>query len=375
MSEPTLKPNIAVLINTYLRPSEVFIYEHIKAVARYNVHVLARSSTDNPAFFHENLHVIAKISALESLWYTCTRNSPFFNDIVKQQGIKLLHAHFGVEGVYALPLARKNSLPLITTFHGHDITRLPRPTVWPIAWAQYFLHFNELKQKGDLFLAVSGFIKNRLIERGFNGDKVVVHHLGIPIPALPLIKKDPMSVVTVGRLVEKKGTEFVIRAMKVVAASFPEARLTICGDGPLRLRLEQLVNELGLKNNVSFAGWKTKPEILDILAGASVFVLPSVAARDGDSEGLGMVFLEAMALKTPVIGTDHGGIPDAVKDGVNGYLVGERDARAIAEKIVYLINNQGVAANMGIEGRKVVETNFDITKQISKLEAIYSKYV
>jgi len=375
MAETNKKSNIAVLINTYLRPSEVFIYEQIRAVTQYNVHVLSRSSTHNPAFEHEHVHTIADNNKMEALCYTLTRNSPYFNKTIKEHNIRLIHAHFGTEGVYALPLAKRNCIPLITTFHGHDITRLPKATVWPISWAQYYLHFTELKERGTVFLAVSDFIKKRLIERGFSEDKIITHHLGIPIPKLPTAAKDTLSIVTVGRLVEKKGTEHVIRAMKVVSESFPDAHLTICGDGPLRANLEQLVDALKLKNNITFAGWKTKQEILDILAKASVFVLPSVTAQDGDCEGLGMVLLEAMSVQAPVIGTYHGGIPEAVKDGVNGYLVKERNPQEIAEKIIYLLNNPAVAVKMGTEGRKIVEANFNIAIQIKKLEGIYSKFV
>ncbi len=368
-----MKDNIAVLINTYLRPSEVFIYEQIRAVTKYNVHVLSRSNTNNPAFVHEHVHSISSQNRLEALQYMLTRNSNYFNKVVKEQDVRLIHAHFGTEGVYGIPLARCNSIPLITTFHGHDITRLPKATVWPISWAQYWLHFNELKERGTLFLAVSDFIRKRLIEHGFHQDKVITHHLGIPIPALPEVVKDPLSIVTAGRLVEKKGTEYLIRAMRIVADAIPEARLTICGDGPLRASLEQLTDSLNLTKNIQFAGWKTKPEVLDILARASVFVLPSVTSRDGDSEGLGMVFLEAMALQTSVIGTNHGGISDAIQNEGNGYLVKERDPQEIAEKIIFLLNNPSIASQMGLQGRNSVESNFDITKQIKKLEELYER--
>ena len=226
-----------------------------------------------------------------------------------------------------------------------------------------------------MFLAVSNFIRNRLIEHGFDQDKVITHHLGIPIPALPAIVKDPLSIVTAGRLVEKKGTEYLIRAMRIVVDSIPEAQLTICGDGPLRASLEQLVDSMNLKSNIKFVGWKPKPDVLDILSRASVFVLPSITSRDGDSEGLGMVFLEAMALQTPVIGTNHGGIPDAVQHEVNGYLVKECDPGEIAERIINLIKNPAIAAKMGQQGRNIVETCFDITKQINKLENIYSQHM
>lgn len=137
-------------------------------------------------------------------------------------------------------------------------------------------------------------------------------------------------ILFVGRLAEKKGVTYLIDAMKKV-----DAKLVIVGDGPLS---EQLKTQASfLKDKVCFLGAKTHEELRTIYASSDIFVAPSITAKDGDKEGFGLVFLEAMASGLPVIGSNSGGIPSIVKDGENGFLVEEKDVNGIADKINRLI--------------------------------------
>ena len=140
-------------------------------------------------------------------------------------------------------------------------------------------------------------------------------------------------VLFVGRLAEKKGVTYLIEAMKKV-----DAKLIIVGDGPLRKGLEEQAAEM--KDKVVFLGSKTHEQLKEIYASSDVFVAPSVTAKDGDKEGFGLVFLEAMASGLPVIGSNSGGIPSIVKDTENGFLVKEKDVDDLGEKINLLITDQ-----------------------------------
>lgn len=140
-------------------------------------------------------------------------------------------------------------------------------------------------------------------------------------------------VLFVGRLAEKKGVSYLIEAMKKV-----EAKLIIVGDGPLR---ENLRNQAtGMEEKVSFLGAKTHEELKTIYASSDIFVAPSITAKDGDKEGFGLVFLEAMSSGLPVIGSNSGGIPSIVKNEENGFLVEEKDVNGLAEKINLLISDE-----------------------------------
>jgi glycosyltransferase involved in cell wall biosynthesis len=267
-------------------------------------------------------------------------------------------------------------LPLIVTFHGQDITRLPKFTLYPPAWFNYWLHYKELQKEGTLFLGVSDFISRKMIEKGFPKERVRTHYLGVPVqPTLAKADNKDNIVLTVGRLVEKKGTEYLIRAMADVVRTVKDARLIICGDGPLRAYLEKLAQELRIENSVEFRGWQSKIELQEQFRKANIFVLPSVTAKDGDCEGLGMVFLEAMTYGVPVIGTDHGGIPDVIRHNETGFLIPEKDNNALAEKIKILLNDKALAVKMGERGFELVNEKFNIQKQIGKLENMYDELI
>ena len=134
-------------------------------------------------------------------------------------------------------------------------------------------------------------------------------------------------------LQKKKGVTYLIEAMEKV-----DAKLIIVGDGPLRKNLEEQAAEM--KDKVAFLGAKTHEQLKKIYASSDVFVAPSVTAKDGDKEGFGLVFLEAMASGLPVIGSNSGGIPSIVKDTENGFLVKEKDVDDLGEKINLLITDQ-----------------------------------
>lgn len=309
------------------------------------------------------------------LWQVATRSSRPYIQLFNKSRPALIHAHFGVEGVYALPLARKLDVPLVTTFHGFDATLSIKSLLSSRSptWVNYAIRRRELSRHGDLFICVSEFIKQRVLELGFPEERTHVHHIGIDTQLVtPRDPKDErLTVLHVARLVEKKGTEYLIRAFARSATDFPDAELVIVGDGPLRGSLEMLTETLGIQRQVSFLGAKSHTEVLSMMRKAAMLVLPSVTARSGDTEGLGMVLLEAAALGLPMIGTQHGGIPEAIIDEQTGFLVPERDVNALAHRVRMLLADECLRQSMGVQARIFCESNFDIRKQTKKLEALY----
>ena len=143
------------------------------------------------------------------------------------------------------------------------------------------------------------------------------------------------------------------------------------GEGELKASLQQ--EAASRKLNVRFTGAATAKEIRQQLATCWLFVAPSITATSGDTEGLGMVFLEAQALQTPVVSFRSGGLVEAVEEGVTALLSDERDVGGLAENIGHLLENDKLRHQMGVAGRMLVEQNFDVRKQCAKLESIYTK--
>jgi colanic acid/amylovoran biosynthesis glycosyltransferase len=145
----------------------------------------------------------------------------------------------------------------------------------------------------------------------------------------------------------------------------------VTGDGPLRADLQGLIDELGIGREVKLTGWKAHDEVIDLMRGSHILIAPSITTADGDQEGIPNVLKEAMALGMPVIGTTHSGIPELIEHGLNGFLVPEKNAEALADCLTYVIDNPDIWPSLGHNGRKYVEGQFDINTLNDHLVEIY----
>jgi len=178
-------------------------------------------------------------------------------------------------------------------------------------------------------------------------------------------------LLTVGRLVESKGHDAVIRSLKKIVGKFPEILYCIVGVGPAEESLKTLVRECGLADNVIFAGKVNDEQLPSYYQSCDIFIMTSREIKErGEVEGFGIVFLEAGACGKPVIGSKSGGIPDALIDGVTGILVDPLDIEGIADAIIRLLSNENLAARLGKNGRKRVEKELNIDRLGERLRAV-----
>jgi colanic acid/amylovoran biosynthesis glycosyltransferase len=182
-----------------------------------------------------------------------------------------------------------------------------------------------------------------------------------------------IRIVTIARLVEKKGVEYAIRAVAKLGKANENIEYNILGDGPLSGNLQQLIQELGVASKVKLLGWKQQHEVVEILNNSHIMLAPSVTSKNGDQEGIPVVLMEAMAMGIPVVSTLHSGIPELVQDKITGFLVPERDVETLAERLRYLIEHPEIWAEMGQAGRKFVEENYEINKLNNRLIKLYQE--
>ena len=381
--EMTRRYKTAIFRHTLLPLSETFIAEQIRHLRGVDVVVLGIRFQNRDRFELPAGHVInpggtAGGRIREILYIVSGRSSTLDRAIIEEK-IDLLHAHFGVEGLYALPFALRHRLPLITTFWGFDATMSRRHLLssGKPAWIRYALLADRLRRRGTLFIAVSEFLRNRLIGSGFPPDRTIVHYNGVDVAAFAPARHDPegQTILSVGRLVEKKGLEYLIKAFALVAPQATEARLAIAGEGPLRRPLERLTAECGLTSRVTFHGSLPHRAVAGLMQKSSIVCQPSVTAADGDSEGLPTVALEAAATARPIVATRHSGIPEIVVDGTTGFLLAERDVRGLADRLLLLLKNADLRRAMGEAGRRRIEERFDLRRQAERLEEIYSETI
>lgn len=279
---------------------------------------------------------------------------------------RLVHAHFGRGGALALPIARAFGIPLVVSFYGADATkdkqyrrRFP-PTIF-----QRRLH--AMWEEAALFLCVSGFIKEQLILRGFPPEKLLVQHSGVNIDPDygPDDPSAPLYVMFAGRFVEKKGVPSLIEAVRRLEGEGRAVRLVLVGEGPMEQELRQAAASL---KQVEFMGWMPNQDLRRWMRGALALCVPSQIASDGDAEGLPTVVIEAMAAGTPVIGSRHAGIGEAVEDGKTGFLIPEKDPDALAAALRRLMDERGLRHDLGENARRAAVENFEMSAQSRRLE-------
>lgn len=290
-------------------------------------------------------------------------------DILMAERCRLLHIYFGNNGLFWLPLLRRCPVPSIVSFHGADV----HVNVASQAARRLFL---DLFASCTLVLARSESLAASVLELGCPPAKLRIQRAGIPLDEFRSIaRRKPADgewkLLQACRLIEKKGLETTLRAFAKFLQRYPNARLTIAGDGPLRGPLEDLATRLGVEKGIYFAGFVTQPALLALYRESHVFVHPSEQTPDGNREGVPNSMLEAMATGLPCIATRHGGIPEAITHLESGILVGESDANALAEWLERLAEDDELRDRLGRDGAGTIAKKFDLTAQIEKLEEIY----
>lgn len=372
-------PCVAVLRHQLFLPSEVFIAEQARAMRAFAPLLVGRVLAGRPQGGVD--YYVPPARGLAQLRYVLGRDPGLFLPELARRAPRLVHAHFGVEAVYGMELADRLGVPLVTTFHGFDATlkrgdllRSRKPT-----WVQYLLKRAELCRRGALFIGVSRFIVDKLAELGVPSARTRLHYIGVDFAAFDSAEGEREGadgapvILHVARLVEKKGTAYLLDAFARLAQRHPQATLVVIGAGPLAAALAARAERLGIGARVRWLGARPHAEVRQWLRRASVLCLPSCTATNGDSEGLGLVLLEAAASGVPVVATRHGGIPEAVRDGETGYLVAERDSEALAEALDALFSRDDVRRRMGAAARALARERFDLTLQTAALERLYAE--
>lgn len=384
--------NSTVLIyrDQLLPYSETFIPAQVENYASHVGYYVGTTHLPNSLSIpRDRTLVLDNLTSQAGVWKTVYKLTGTVNPVWRKQAQalspKLIHAHFGLDGVLAMPLARALNLPLVVTFHGYYATtdlEVPSPLrAMGKLWQErgqffrelYFRRRTQLFQQAKQFVAVSEFIRTRLVETGCPPEKIEVHYIGIDTKKFVPETKRPCQpiVLFVGRLVEKKGCEYLIQAMTQVQQAMPEAELTIVGDGPLRKDLEtQAKQQL---RHYCFLGVQPSEVVRDWMNRASVLCAPSITTATGESEGLPIVILEAQAMELPVVSSIHAGIPEAVQHGETGLLTAEKDWQAIAQSILQLLQQKELRQRFAIAGRRRMEQRFNLKRNTAKLEDLYRR--
>jgi glycosyltransferase involved in cell wall biosynthesis len=353
-----------------LESSETFIVEQARALRRYSP-VLAGLRRTACRLHHLLPEIVMRSGsgALDKIAVRAFLQAPltpgFFRRL-RAVNPSILHAHFATDAAQALPIADALDLPLIVSLHGYDVTSSDADLAATFSGRYYLARRNRLFTRASAFICVSRSIREAALRAGFPEEKLHVHYTGVDCDRFqPLnVGRDPKLVLFVGRLVETKGCEYVLRAMALVQKQDPMAHLEVIGDGPLRPALETLAKQLALR--IRFLGVQDTDQVRHRMSRARVLCNPSVTA-----EGFGMVFAEAQSVGTPVVSCMHSAIPEAVKHGETGLLCPERAPGPLAEALLTFLKDDIFWQQASAHSIARVRKHFDIASQTVKLEQLY----
>jgi colanic acid/amylovoran biosynthesis glycosyltransferase len=379
------RPIVACYCATFLKPEMLHIYRQITALKRCAPVVIAQKQEQTQRFPFEPVQLVPKPAThfLRRFWFRQLRGAPWqISDaelrallgVLSETDARLLHIYFGQIAVHLLPLIRVWKNPSIVSFHGADVTVDMNKRTYREATQQ-------MVAAVKLILVRSESLRRALMDLGCDAKKVEVQRTGIPLEEFPFRERGFAAAaaewrfVQAGRLIEKKGVPVTLRAFAAFLRQYPNAILTIVGDGPLLDELRNLTRELNIGGRVSFTGFVSQDQLRDIYYRSHIFLHPSQTGHDGNQEGVPNSMLEAMASGLPVFATEHGGIPEAIENGVSGVLVRERDHEALASALLNAAKDPEFLSRIARSGAEAVQKNFDLCAQAQRLEDVYLRII
>lgn len=362
-------PKVLHYKTNFLNISETFIDRLVKNHKRFSPVALCF----RPRFFTEDIPVYTLPAKGLSRWMNIAAfhlNAPLpcYYKTTKKLRPDVIHAHFGFDAVKLIQISNSLEIPLVVSFYGSDVSRLPSEFGWK-------RRYKKLAQYGTLFIAASEVMKKSLIELGFPADKIRVVRFGVDLTASSYLEEymPVPKIMMVGRMVEKKGFIYAIQAVQVLKKRGIKVELNLYGNGPLMQELKEKTESLGLSEQVLFHGYQPVETILEAHNNHSILLAPSVTAKDGDMEGLPNTILEAMARGTPVVASRHAAIPEVITHQETGFLVEEKNLIELADTLENILTGAYDLESIRCKARKVVESDYSVNRMVTNVEKLYNE--
>jgi len=289
--------------------------------------------------------------------------------IIRKTEIEHLHAHFATSATTVARMASYfSNISYTFTAHAKDIY-------------QKDIDFGKLQSKihdASSVITVSNYNLEHLT-RMFGSDKDKIKRVYNGLDLRKIQYRSPENrkpnIITIGRLVEKKGLNILVDACEILAKHGVEFHCSIIGKGELESELLGQIKEKNLQDKVELTGALPRTQALKNFYDASIFTAPAIVANDGNRDGLPTSILEAMALGVPCISTDVTGIPEVIKDNKTGIVVPQNNSVELAKAIERLLNDSKLSISLSENARKLIESNFDISKNSAKIREIFAPNV
>lgn len=338
------------------------------------LHILGYSRT-----IEADIKLKKRVFLLAPLLFLCSFLSLF--KLGKEKNPDVIHAHWILpNGFIGALVSRILKIPLVITLHGSGVFTAERNIVF--GWLAKVAF-----RRAGRIASCSPDLRDRLIRMGADPDKIVLVPNGTNPQDFEIVPGGSAAVwelrsklgipagnkiiLAVGRLVYKKGFEYLLRAVPSVLARRKDISVIVAGEGELANALRTLASELGIMHHILFPGRVLRGEIPSYFALCDIFVMPSIRDEKGNIDGLPVVVLEAMAAGKPVVASKISGIPLAVTHHESGLLVEERSPLQIAEALLELLDSDGMRERFGATGRRRIETELNWARIAERMVELF----
>jgi len=365
---------VALFCATFLRPEMLHIHRQISGLSGFSPVVITQKCEGEWAA--RQVEVVPRSGFrfvgrglerwLGKPWQITGAEAEKMLSVMRRTEAALLHIFFGNVAVHLLPLMRRAEVPVVVSFHGSDVTGR-------IAGPAFGAARREVFDRARLVLCRSEQLAEKVAALGCDASK-----LRIMRTVLPPIKCAPHSpppdgrwhLLQASRLVPKKGIATALRAFAEFLKIHPQSKFTVAGEGPLEADLRGLASSLGISASVEFPGFLSQESLAGLYESSHIFLHPSETVG-GAVEGIPNSLLEAMASGLPSVATDHGGIPEVVRNGATGLLCQEADWQGLAQALLLLAKDPDLYALLSSAGADFVSREFSAAKQIANTESLY----
>jgi colanic acid/amylovoran biosynthesis glycosyltransferase len=361
--------SVGFLRHNFLVRSETFIYNSMRSLqdhGEFSVRVFALKRLLADRFPWDDVTLLDGLSRVR---YRVTRHAPAFARWAKS--VRLIHAHLGQTGPFAMAGAARAGVPFVVSYYGHDVTlHRSRERFGTWAWWYTLLRKRVLARAAKV-IVLSEQMKRALATQGCPEEKLEIVRLGVDLRRFDVAHvpaAGPLRVLMVGREVDKKGFDDGLRACRALVDRGVATKVTLLGTGgPLQAPLRELAAELALD-----VAWPDPASsVPDAMASADVLLVPSRVAADGDEEGTPTVIVEGGAARLPVVSTRHAGIPEQIDDGTTGLLAAERDVGGLADALAALAKDRAKRLAMGEAARVKMQREYSLDAHRDRLQTIY----
>lgn len=375
-------------LDTFLNYSENWIYPQVVNLVRFKGAVLCNRVTNHESFPIPKNRLWVPESMSSYLGQRITRRLYLFKHVwtclgrlrvIRTIAPCLIHSHFGPRGYEDSYVARLSRLPQVVSFYGEDLFRLGRLPIWRRRYRKLF-------NRAAIFVVEGPHMASRLREFGCPASKIRIRPHGVDISELrfgPCSSQDGFrKILIAGRFVEKKGIPYAVEAALRVLRRLPQSKLTVVGNAPngntiakqIEYRVRNMIETSGMQDRITLRPFVPLDEFLRLATDHDVFIQASVHSDDGDCEGGSPVILHQLAAYgMAFVATRHCDIPEIVHDGVNGFLVSEKNVEEIENAVIKILTVPEMQQRFARESRRIVEEKFSLGRTIEILEEIYDE--